>query len=35
MASEAAVVSLMVDVATGDINEEALAQWCRANTTAR
>ncbi len=34
-AKEPAVVSLMVDVATGDIDEDALARWCRANTVAR
>ena len=34
-ASEPAVVSLMVDVASGEMDEETLAQWCRANAAAR
>ncbi len=35
VAAEAAAVELMVDVATGVIDEEKLAQWCRANVNAR
>jgi len=35
IAAEAAVVSLMVDVATGVVDEGALAQWCRANVVPR
>jgi death-on-curing protein len=34
-ATEAAVVALMVDVAQGDVDEEALAAWCRTYMTAR
>ncbi len=35
VASEAAVVALMVAVATGAIDERDLAHWCRANVIAR
>jgi death-on-curing protein len=34
-ASETAVVRLMVDVATGNIDEAELANWCRAHCTVR
>jgi death-on-curing protein len=34
VAAEAAVVALMIDVATGTVDEESLAQWCRANVCA-
>jgi death-on-curing protein len=33
--SEAAVVQLMIDVATGNIDEVELANWCRAHCTVR
>jgi death-on-curing protein len=35
VASEAAVVNLMVDVATGNIDEAGLAGWCRTYCTVR
>lgn len=35
VAPEPAVVALMVDVATGTVNEAVLAEWCRANVEAR
>jgi death-on-curing protein len=35
VATETAVVSLMIDVATGTIDETGLAQWCRVNVVPR
>ena len=35
VAREPVVVALMVDVATGTVNEAVLAEWCRANVEAR
>lgn len=35
VAREPVVVALMVDVATGTVNEAVLAEWCRASVEAR
>ncbi len=35
VASEEAVVSVMLSVASGEMDEETLASWLKANTVAR